>query len=98
MISAREALASRGVAQVAAGLGIHRVQLHRAYKRSYGESPRADVTKRRLGSAARLLVGSAVSLATVAAECGYYDQSHFCRQFKALTGLSPSRYRAAFAR
>jgi AraC-like DNA-binding protein len=97
MISAREALAQRRVAAVASDLGVHRVQLHRAFKRAYGESPRGDVTKRRLGTASRLLVESAAPIATVAAECGFYDQSHFCRQFKALTGLSPSRYRAAFA-
>jgi AraC family transcriptional regulator len=97
MVAARDALASRRVADVASDLGIHRVQLHRAFKRAYGESPRGDVSKRRLGVAATLLVESKAPIAAVAAECGFYDQSHFCRQFKALTGLSPSRYRTAFS-
>jgi AraC-like DNA-binding protein len=29
----------------------------------------------------------------IATECGYYDQSHFIREFKQLTGDSPEKYR-----
>jgi AraC-like DNA-binding protein len=30
----------------------------------------------------------------IAAECGFYDQATFCRQFRAATGLTPGQYRA----
>jgi AraC family transcriptional regulator len=86
------------VASLATTLGMHRGRLHRAFKRAYGESPRSGLTKRRATSAVDLLVATSLSIAEVAAECGYYDQSHFCRQFKHLSGMSPSRYRATFAR
>jgi AraC-like DNA-binding protein len=41
----------------------------------------------RIGEAVR---GGALDLAFVAAECGYADQSHLVREFRALAGISPS--------
>lgn len=100
MLLARRALLDNeklSVSETARELGIHRVALHRMFRRTYGESPRAGLTKRRLAAAAILLTTTSAGIAEIAAECGYYDQSHFCRQFKGLTGMSPSRYRLAFA-
>ena len=37
-------------------------------------------------------VGQQVSWSAVAADCGYFDQSHFIHDFKSFTGLSPSKY------
>ena len=85
------------VSAVAKELGMHRTALARTFKRIYGESPRASLTHRRLGVAAQMLTTSAQTITQIAVECGYYDQSHFCRQFKRLTGMSPSHYRRAFA-
>lgn len=86
------------VASLAAKLGMHRGRLHHAFKRAFGESPRSSLTKRRATDAVDLLVETSLSIAEIAAECGYYDQSHFCRQFKHRSGMSPSRFRATFAR
>lgn len=101
MLLARNALAQRdqrhSVAAIARDLEMHRVVLHRTFKATYGDSLRADAAKRRFAAAAMLLTTSSAAIAEIAAECGYYDQSHFCRQFKRWTGLSPSRYRLVFA-
>jgi AraC-like DNA-binding protein len=32
------------------------------------------------------------SLTTIAYDCGYFDQSHFVREFKMFTGITPSAY------
>jgi AraC-like DNA-binding protein len=36
--------------------------------------------------------GGTVNWSTVAADCGYFDQSHFIHDFKSFTGLSPTAY------
>ena len=35
-----------------------------------------------------------VALAEICAMLGYFDQSHFSRAFKAVTGMTPGAYRA----
>lgn len=37
----------------------------------------------------------ATDLTSVALDCGYYDQSHMIREFKAFSGLTPSAFRDA---
>jgi AraC-like DNA-binding protein len=32
------------------------------------------------------------SLTSIAYGCGYFDQSHFIKEFKSFTGLTPSAY------
>ena len=34
------------------------------------------------------------SLTSIAYDCGYFDQSHFIREFKSFTGITPSAYTA----
>jgi len=34
----------------------------------------------------------AMSLTSLAHYCGYYDQSHMIREFRALSGFTPSEY------
>jgi AraC-like DNA-binding protein len=38
--------------------------------------------------------GAAVTFAGLAAECGYYDQAHLAREFRALAGCPPSQWLA----
>ena len=39
--------------------------------------------------------GCAVDWATIALNCGYYDQAHFIHDFRAFSGINPSSYLAA---
>jgi AraC-like DNA-binding protein len=48
-------------------------------------------------TACQLLVSSNLALAQVADRCGFADQSHFTRDFRSLTGMTPRAYRLAFA-
>ncbi|WP_414705816.1 helix-turn-helix domain-containing protein [Pseudomonas sp.] len=75
-----------------AGLSI--AQLERQCKRIFQLTPRQMIHKARLGEASRLLLQD-LSITEIALRCGYTDHSAFSRQFRALTGFSPSQYRAS---
>ncbi len=47
---------------------------------------------------AREMITSGKSLSGVALNAGFYDQSHFIRNFRALTGINPSEYSASVQR
>jgi AraC-like DNA-binding protein len=67
-------------------------QLERHCKRIYQLTPRQMIHKARLGEASRLLLED-LSITEIAQRCGYTDHSAFSRQFRALTGFSPTQYR-----
>jgi AraC-like DNA-binding protein len=81
------------VEAVASDLGVSRQHLRRLFVEHTGTSPKAFARMARLERAAALLA-SAESLAGIAAEAGYADQAHLCRELKAIVGLTPSAYRS----
>lgn len=70
-------------------------QLSRGYRQMFGCSVGEDARAARLRVAARLLAGGRQPIAEIALECGYFDQAHFTRVFKAAYGVTPGAYRAA---
>lgn len=84
------------VADVAAEVGIHPTHLarefHRYYRRTIGEY----VRQRRVEFACRQISASDAPLSEIAIAAGFFDQSHFGRTFKQLTGMSPAAYRKTF--
>jgi AraC family transcriptional regulator len=50
-----------------------------------------------LEDASRQLVATKRSLADIALAAGFADQAHFSRVFKERTGMTPAKFRAAFA-
>ena len=53
------------------------------------------LSERRMRRAKELLVHSSLPLADVARRSGFPELSHFSRRFKQLSGITPSRFRAA---
>ncbi len=82
-----------GLDELAAVAGLSRYHLLRAFRREVGVTPHAFVTGRRVARAKQLLADEE-PLSGIALACGFYDQSHFTRTFKAWTGVTPGQYRA----
>jgi len=60
------------------------------FKNTTGISPHQYVLKRKAERAIQLLAGKKHSLTEISYMLGHTDQAHFCKSFKAATGLSPS--------
>ncbi len=75
--------------------GINPYTLLRQFKRATGTTPHAFRLNRQISRARELLRGG-LDPATVADECGFYDQSHLHRHFKALTAATPGEYKENF--
>lgn len=86
------------VGELADAAGLSLPQLDRALRRTLGLSPKQLLLRARLDEAMRRLDDTDLPIATIASECGYYDQSSFTRQFRRATGLTPGTYRAEVRR
>ncbi len=80
------------LAAVAAELALSERQLERRFVRAVGMMPKRFARLARFQRAVALMESSS-GLAAVAQHAGYYDQSHFVREFRAFAGASPSAWR-----
>ena len=80
-------------AQLETASGLDRYALARHFRACLGTSPYRYWTLRRL-ERARGLFEQGAPLAEAAADCGFADQSHMTRQFKAAYGITPRRWLA----
>ncbi|MBO9728345.1 MAG: AraC family transcriptional regulator [Chitinophaga sp.] len=69
-------------------------QLERMFKTHIGLTPKEYVKIIRFQSALSMMndAGSGKSLADIAFDCGYYDQSHLTNEIKKHTGLTPAQF------
>ena len=96
----RELLRAGGAVRVsalAAGTGWSDRHLTSRFRAEIGLTPKAAARVIRFGRAKKLLVrcaGTGTRLAALAADCGYFDQAHLAREFRALAGCPPSQWLA----
>jgi len=84
------------LADVASAVGVEADRLARAFRRAYHEPMATYVRRLRVNAAAELLVaGPDPTIAAIAAEVGFADQSHLTRCFVRTIGITPARYREA---
>lgn len=81
--------------QLAVMLQTNPYTLLRHFKSATGITPHAYRLNCRI-ELARKLLQRGHDLSQVALECGFFDQSHFHRHFKAITTMSPKEYQVNF--
>ena len=74
-----------------AGLSVPR--FHVLFTKAFGRAPMDFVRDERMRRARRMLLWTDMPVAEVAWACGYPDQYHFSRAFKAHEGMPPTHYR-----
>lgn len=65
----------------------------RLFKTSYGTTPQGYIKRERMNYASGCLAESNISVKELASELSYANVNLFCRQFKEITGMTPTQYR-----
>ncbi len=74
--------------------GINKRMMQRLFERYVGVSPKSVIKRCRLHEAAeRIDQGEVRDWLDLSVELGYYDHSHFIRDFRSVVGQSPEEYR-----
>jgi AraC-like DNA-binding protein len=78
---------------LAAELGMSSRYFIATFREQVGLTPKAYGRIRRFQAALRRIHGKReIDWVTTALECGYYDQSHFIRDFRSFSGITPGAY------
>lgn len=67
--------------------------LQKQYKSCFGKSIFEELIQFRVELAKHLLKDTALSLGEISKKCGYSSDSYFMKQFKSITGTTPSAFR-----
>ncbi len=99
LLQARDFLEDRfpdkpSIAEIAVAVDVHPVYLSEQFRRFFHCTIGEFLRQRRVEYACRRIREGADSLADVALDAGFSDQSHFSRTFKAVTGATPAEYRS----
>ena len=78
---------------IAEAASLSKFHFARAFTKTTGMAPHRYVMRARVGKVKELLAESELSLAAIADEAGFSDQSHMSKVFKRLTGLTPKTFR-----
>lgn len=77
---------------IAAAACVSRYHLARLFRIATGMSPTTWLRVRRIDQARRWLREGSQPVGRIASELAFFDQSHFTRSFRAVTGCSPRHY------
>ena len=89
-----EAIGNETLARLA-GLSLRAFE--RKFLKLFHVSPQQYLRRMRVRLACHALVYSHQALAQIAGACGFCDQSHFTREFRRETGLTPGQYRQRYS-
>lgn len=72
--------------------GVHPVTVSKFFPKYFACTFGEYMRRLKVEKSLRMIKNSSGSLTEIAFECGFYDQSHFTRTFRQLTGFSPHTY------
>ncbi len=85
----------RTLAEVTEDLGLSQRRFIELFRGQVGMTPKLYYRIRRFQEALRRIeTGDGIVWTDLALGCGYYDQAHFIRDFRAFSGINPSAYLA----
>jgi AraC family transcriptional regulator len=82
------------LADLAALLGMSQFHFSHLFKRSLGTAPYQYLLQQRVERAKKLLKQTERAIVEIAFMCGFNSHSHLSKQFRQLTGITPTSYRA----
>jgi AraC family transcriptional regulator len=78
--------------ELSGAAGVHPVTISTYFPRYFSCTFGAYMRKLKVERALQLLKTPGMKLTDIAYSCGFFDQSHFTRTFKELTGFLPAQY------
>ena len=82
--------------EMAAKANLSTTQFNHRFRTLLRMSPTEYLLSLRVQHAQRLLTQSTKGIAEIGADIGFYDQSHFTKRFRKVTGMTPLAYRKRF--
>ena len=68
-------------------------QFEKRFRNTFGVSPKRFITRYRITRACHELTTTTKPITKISVEIGFYDHSHFSREFKSIMGMYPGEYR-----
>lgn len=84
------------LSELAESCGLSSTHVHRLFQRLLRMSPTEYLLALRLQEARRLLATTDEPLSEIALSTGFFDQSHFTKRFRKMTGMTPTQFRKTF--
>lgn len=80
--------------ELSAAAGVHPVHLSRVFRRFQREGIGEYTRRLRIRASCRFLLDPELTLAEISLLTGFADQSHFTREFRRVTGMTPHAFRS----
>ena len=93
-VAKRQSPEENAVRRAAMDMAVSPRHLRRLFAQCVGISPSDYMRLGRFVDALHLLNAPQPRLTTIAHKAGYYDQAHFCRDFRHFVGMTPIEYRS----
>jgi PAS domain S-box-containing protein len=84
------------IKQLAALVHLSVSQFERRFRKVFQISPLKHIMNVRIRAASLRLTTTNDTIAAIALDCGFYDHSHFTRNFRKIMGTSPKEYRKQY--